>query len=123
MFTLAFVALHVLVLAGDHWAGVGWRGALLPLGSTYRPLPVTLGLLGLWSGAAAGTTAALAGRLGGRMWFPVHRVAVAAFVLVWAHGVLTGSDVLALRLLYAGTGAGVTVLAVSRYLPGPGRRA
>jgi DMSO/TMAO reductase YedYZ heme-binding membrane subunit len=117
VFTLVFVALHVVVLAGDSWAGVGWRGAVVPLASSYRPLPVTLGLLGLWSGAAAGATAALAGRLGGRIWFPLHRVAVAAFVLVWGHGVLTGSDVLALRLLYAGTGAGVLVLAVSRYLP------
>jgi DMSO/TMAO reductase YedYZ heme-binding membrane subunit len=117
VFTLVFVALHVVVLAGDSWAGVGWRGAVVPLASSYRPLPVTLGLLGLWSGAAAGATAALAGRLGGRIWFPLHRVAAAAFVLVWGHGVLTGSDVLALRLLYAGTGAGVLVLAVSRYLP------
>ena len=117
VFTLVFVVLHVLVLASDRWAGVGWRGAVLPLASSYRPLPVTLGLLGLWSGAAAGATAALAGRLGGRMWFPVHRVAAAAFVLVWAHGVFTGSDVLGLRLLYAGTGTGVLVLAVSRYLP------
>jgi hypothetical protein len=123
VFTLVFVALHVLVLAGDRWAGVGWRGALVPLASSYRPLPVTLGLLGLWSGAAAGATAALAGRLGGRMWFPVHRVAATAFVLVWGHGVLTGSDVLGLRLLYAVTGAGVTVLAVSRYLPQRGRTA
>jgi hypothetical protein len=123
IFTLVFAVLHVLVLASDRWAGVGWRGAIVPLASSYRPLPVTLGLLGLWSGAVAGGTAALAGRLGGPMWFPVHRVAVAAFVLVWAHGVLTGSDVLGLRLLYAGTGAGVSALAVSRYLPQPGRTA
>jgi hypothetical protein len=121
-FTLVFVVLHVVVLATDRWAGVGWRGAVVPLGSSYRPLPVTLGLLGLWSGAAAGGTAALAGRLGGRMWFPLHRVAATAFVLVWAHGVLTGSDALGLRLLYAATGAGVAVLAVSRYLPARGRR-
>jgi predicted ferric reductase len=123
MFTLVFVVLHILVLATDRWAGVGWRGILVPLASSYRPLPVTLGLLGLWSGAAAGVTAALAGRLGGRTWFLVHRVAAVAFVLVWAHGVLTGSDALGLRLLYAGTGAGVAVLAVSRYLPQRGRTA
>jgi hypothetical protein len=117
VFTLVFVVLHVVVLANDRWAGVGWRGVLVPLGSSYRPLPVTLGLLGVWSGAAAGGTAALAGRIGGRVWFPLHRVAAAAFVLVWTHGVLSGSDALGLRLLYAATGAGVTVLAVSRYLP------
>jgi hypothetical protein len=115
-FTLAFTVLHVVVLATDRYAGVGWRGALLPLGAAYRPVPVTLGVIGLCAGALAGLTAALAGRIAARVWWPVHKVAAGALVLVWLHGVLAGSDTAALRLFYLGTGLGVAVLGVTRYL-------
>ena len=43
VFTLVFTVLHIVVLATDKYAGVGWWGAFVPMGSTYRPLPVTLG--------------------------------------------------------------------------------
>ncbi|MGN8244168.1 hypothetical protein ACTHAM_001067 [Cellulomonas soli] len=114
-FTLAFTTLHVVVLALDPWAHVGWAGALLPMASGYRPVAVTLGLLGLWSGLLTGVTARLAGRFAARIWWPVHKVAAGSFVLVWAHSVLAGSDVSALRVLYASTGLGVLALAVTRY--------
>jgi hypothetical protein len=114
-FTGVFTLLHVVVLATDPWAGVGWWGALVPFGSSYRPLPVTLGVLALYAGLAAGLTASLAGRLPLRVWWPVHKVASVAFVLVWWHGVLAGSDTPALLATYAGTGLAVVALGVSRY--------
>lgn len=113
-FTLAFTVLHVVVLATDPWAQVGWRGVLLPMASEYRPVPVTLGVLAVWAGLITGVTARWAGRVG-RVWLPVHRVALAVFALVWAHGVLAGTDTSALRGLYLATGAAVAGLAVSRY--------
>jgi predicted ferric reductase len=123
-FTLVFTVLHVVVLATDPWAGVGWWGALVPMGSTYRPLPVTLGVLALYAGLAAGLSAALAGRLPVRVWWPLHKIASAAFVLVWWHGVLAGADTPALLATYAVTGIAVVGLAVSRYATeGPRDRA
>lgn len=113
-FTLAFTVLHVVVLATDPWAQVGWRGVLLPMASEYRPVPVTLGVLALWAGLITGVTARWAGRIG-RAWLPVHRVALTVFALVWAHGVLAGTDTPALRGFYVATGAAVLGLAVSRY--------
>ncbi|HVN11522.1 MAG TPA: hypothetical protein VMT69_05480 [Kineosporiaceae bacterium] len=113
-FTLAFTVLHVVVLATDRYAGVGVAGSLVPMASSYRPLPVTLGVLGAWSGLVSGLTAALAGRLAGRFWWPVHRVAAAALALVWFHAVLAGSDAGPLRNLYVGTGAAVMLLAIWR---------
>lgn len=119
MFTLGFTALHVVVLATDRYAGVGWVGAALPFGAAYRPAAVTLGVLGLWVGLLAGSTAALAGHLPRRWWWPVHKAAASALVLVWAHGVLAGSDSPALLWLYVGSGSLVLGAAVWRYL---GRR-
>lgn len=114
-FTLAFTVLHVVVLATDPWAQVGWRGALLPLASTYRPAPVTLGVLALWAGLLTGITARLAGSVAARIWWPVHKVAAGILVLVWSHSVLAGSDTPTLRWFYVSTGVAVIGLAITRY--------
>ncbi|WP_155859401.1 hypothetical protein [Cellulomonas sp. KRMCY2] len=114
-FTLAFTVLHVVVLATDPWAQVGWRGALLPLASTYRPVPVTLGVLALWAGLLTGITARLAGSIAARIWWPVHKVAAGILVLVWSHSVLAGSDTPTLRWFYVSTGVAVIGLAITRY--------
>ena len=103
-FTLVFTTLHVVVLAIDPWAKVGWIGAVLPMASEYRPVPVTLGVLALWAGLVTGLTAALAGRLAARVWWPIHKVAAVILVLVWVHSVLAGSDVAALQGFYLATG-------------------
>jgi hypothetical protein len=115
VFTLAFLVLHVVVLATDSYAGVGLRGALLPMGASFRPLPVTMGLIGAYAGLLAGLTAALAGRMTLRIWWPIHKVAAVSLVLVWAHGVLAGSDTHLLLGLYLVSGALVVLLALSRY--------
>src|SRR5688572_13919999 len=113
--TLVFTVLHVVALAVDEHAGVGWAGALLPMASSYRPVPVTLGVIGLYAGLVAGLTASMAGRLAARIWWPVHKAAAISLVLVWAHSVLAGSDTPALLVLYVGSGGLVLVLAISRY--------
>ena len=128
IFTLALTVLHVVVLATDSYAGVGWRGTFVPMGSSYRPAPVTLGVIGLYAGLLAGLTAGLAGhRVVSRVWWPVHKVAAGALVLVWGHGVLAGVDTPLLLWLYLLTGAAVLALACWRYVArtpaGPGRRA
>ncbi|MCU1659442.1 MAG: hypothetical protein JWO57_4098 [Pseudonocardiales bacterium] len=115
VFTLVFIGLHIVVLATDRFAGVGWWGAFVPMGASYRPVAVTLGIVGLWSGLLAGVTAALAGHLPARAWWPIHKVAAVALVLVWVHGVLGGGDTAALRWLYLLTGGLVVVAALSRY--------
>ena len=114
-FTFAFVILHVVVLATDSYAGVGWRGSLLPFGASYRPAAVTLGVIGTYAGLIAGLTAAMAGRIGARIWWPIHKVSSVALILVWLHGVLAGSDSTALLSLYLATGLLTVVLLLTRY--------
>jgi hypothetical protein len=115
LFTLVFVVLHVVVLALDPWAKVGWIGALLPFASEYRPVAVTLGVLALWAGIITGVSARFAGHFMGRHWWPIHKVAAALLVVVWAHSVFAGSDVTALTAFYIATGLFVVALAVTRY--------
>lgn len=115
LLTFAFIGLHVASLATDAYAGVGWWGAAVPFGAQYRPLPVALGVLGMWFGLLAGGTGALAGRLPHRAWWPLHKIAGITFVLVWLHGVLAGSDTRPMLALYAGTGLLVIGSAIGRY--------
>jgi Ferric reductase like transmembrane component len=115
MFTLAFVVLHVVVLATDKYAKVGWWGSVLPMASQYRPVAVTLGVIGAYAGLVAGLTAAFAGRWARRVWWPVHKVAGVSLVLVGLHGILAGADTPLLRWMYLGTAGLVVVLAITRY--------
>lgn len=115
VFTLTFLALHVAALISDPWAHVGWAGALLPMASRYRPIPVSLGVVAAWSGLVTGLTAALAGRWLGAAWWQVHRVALLAFLLAWAHGLWSGSDSAALIGVYVACGTVVLALALARY--------
>ena len=122
VFTLCFVLAHVVALSLDPYAQVGIIGALVPGASTYRPLPVALGTLALYAGLLTGITAALGPRIGRRIWLPIHRGAAIVLALGWIHGVLAGSDTPQLRLLYAGIGLSLLVLAATRYMATtPGR--
>ncbi len=115
VFTLLFIALHVVVLALDPWAKVGWMGVLLPWASEYRPLPVALGVLAMWVFLLVIVSAGLAGRVTGRAWRVLHRCAGVAWLLAWAHGVFAGSDTPGLLALYVGSGIAVLVTAAWRY--------
>ncbi len=115
VFAVALLVLHVAVLATDHYAKVGWAGALLPMASTYRPLPITFGVIGAYAGLLAGLTAVLAGRWARRVWWPIHKVSSVTLVLVWVHSLFAGSDATGLRLLYASTAGLILLLAAWRY--------
>ena len=123
VFTLALMLLHIVVLATDSYAQVGWKGAILPMASVYRPVPITLGVIGAYAGLIAGLTAVLAGRWARRIWWPVHKVSIVSLVLVWCHAMFGGTDAAGLRVMYLGTAAGILVLAATRYLASPSGQA
>jgi predicted ferric reductase len=114
--TAVLVTGHVVALALDTHVALGWRGSLIPGQSGYRPLAVGLGTAGLYLGLLAAAAIALAGRLRRVGWLPLHRLASVAFLLVWMHGMLAGSDTSALRPLYIGTGAALAALWASARL-------
>jgi hypothetical protein len=116
MFTLTFLVSHIVVLATDSYADVGFVGAVVPFAAAYRPVAVTLGVLAMWSGLVSGLTAGLAGtRPLVNVWWPAHKVALAAFVLTWLHALFAGSDTGQLRGFYGLSGFAVLALAFWRY--------
>jgi len=109
------VAGHVIVLALDQYAGVGWTGVIVPGKATYRPFAVGLGTVSLYLGAAIVITGALAGQFIGRHWLAVHRLALLGVALAWLHSVLAGSDTGALRPMYVITGGVLLAIVATRF--------
>ena len=114
--TVTLVAGHLVTLASDKYAGVGWVGAFVPFRAHYRPTAVALGVIAMIFMVVLFATARSAGRRGARHWLAYHRLAAVNFVLVWLHGVMAGTDTVALRLLYVVSGGLVAALASTRYL-------
>ena len=90
----------------------------VPWGAQFRPTGVAVGTLAFYLLLVVVGTAALAGSIGRAVWFPVHAASVVVFCLCLVHGVLTGSDRIALRWLYVTSGGVVLLLQFTRWLAG-----
>jgi sulfoxide reductase heme-binding subunit YedZ len=112
VFVLAFLAMHVVSLVVDPFAGVGIGGALVPGLSEYRSVPVALGVIGMYAFVVTVVTARYTKLLPRGLWLQLHRLSAVVLVLAWVHGVLAGTDTEALRPLYW-TIAGAVVGAVA----------
>jgi len=115
VFTLAFIAVHVVSLVMDPYAGVGIGGALFPGLSEYRSVPVALGVLSLYALLITAMTARYTKFLPPGLWLRLHRLSIVVLILGWTHGVLAGTDSDVLRPLYWGMALMVIVAAVYRY--------
>jgi hypothetical protein len=104
VFIGAFLVLHVVLLAIDPYADVGWLGALVPGLSGYRPPAVAIGTVALYAMLVTAVTAKWARLLPAGWWLVIHRFAAVTFLLAWVHGVLAGTDGGALLPLYLATG-------------------
>lgn len=104
VFTWAFLALHVGLLAVDRFADVGVLGALVPGMSGYRPAAVGIGTVALYALLLTAVTARWTRLLPAGAWLSLHRLAAVAFFAAWIHSVLAGTDSGALEPLYLGTG-------------------
>lgn len=94
---LTVLVLHVGSVLADSYAHVGWRGALIPFTSGYRPTPVALGSLAAYTflgvavlGLARGRLAASARAV--RVWRGLHGLGYLGWGLAVLHGFTSGTD-------------------------------
>jgi hypothetical protein len=71
IFVMAFLALHVVTLVADPYAGVGIGGAIVPGLSSYRSAPVALGTIALYALLFTGLTARYTRLLPKGLWLKV----------------------------------------------------
>ena len=112
---LVLLFLHISSIASDKFAHVGLIGALIPFKSSYRTVPVALGTIATYIVLIVGFTAWL--KFKGRFfnWKSIHRVAVIGYALILVHGILAGSDTVAVEYLYLISAVTITGLLASRY--------
>ena len=122
VFVLAFVAVHVVSLVIDPYAGVGIDGVFIPGLSSYRSVPVALGTLGLYALMVSGLTARYTRLLPSGWWLKLHRFSIVAWGLGWVHGILAGTDTELFRLAYVASGLMVLAAASYRYWVGKQRK-
>ena len=115
LFVLGFLGAHIVSILLDPFAGVGLAGAFIPGLSSYRSAPVAIGTLALYALLLTGVTARYTKLLPAGAWLTIHRVGIVVFVLSWMHGLLAGTDSVALVSLYAALGCAVGGAAAYRY--------
>jgi methionine sulfoxide reductase heme-binding subunit len=121
VFTGAFLALHIVLLAVDPYAGVEWIGAFVPGFSQYRPVPVAIGSVALYALIVTAATAKWTRLLPAGWWLKLHRFTAVIFLMAWVHGVLAGTDAFALLPMYLLTGGLVMAGIVHRWWTMPSR--
>jgi predicted ferric reductase len=115
IFVLAFIAVHIVSLVIDPYAGVGIAGSLIPGLSEYRSWPVALGTISLYALLIMGLTARYTRLLPNGAWLKLHRFSVVVLGVAWAHGVLAGTDTDAFAPIYWGIALAVAASAAYRY--------
>jgi len=119
---LAVLAVHLVTILADSYAGVGWVGALVPFASGYRATWVALGTLSVYTfllvaaiGYARARIAASEG--GARVWRGLHGLAYMGWVMAMLHGLNTGTDsgLGWVQAVYAGCGVAVVASVAARF--------
>ena len=115
VFVMAFLVAHIVSLLADPKSGVDALGAFVPGLSQYRSAPVALGTLALYAFLVTAVTARWTKLLPAGMWLQLHRLAAVIFIFSWLHGILAGTDSLALQGLYIVLAAAVVAAGAYRY--------
>ena len=89
--------LHVSTILADPYAHVGWRGALIPFTSGYRPTWIALGSLAAYTFLFVAVLGLARGRMaaspsGARMWRGLHGLAYLGWAMAITHGFTSGTD-------------------------------
>lgn len=87
---VAFVLAHGIALTLDRYIAFDPRDLVVPLTGDYRPVPVALGVIGLWLTAAILVSTWVSARISRTAWRSVHLLAYLASVLALLHGLLAG---------------------------------
>ena len=95
LLSVIFLSIHVLAAVFDPFTKLGFAAALVPLASSYRPVPVALGVVSLYLFAALVATSLLRRHIGQRTWRAIHWAAYAMWPTALLHSITSGSDAFA----------------------------
>jgi predicted ferric reductase len=124
---IVFVVVHVLAIVADNYTSFGLVDVLVPLASAWKPIPVALGIVGMYILLTVEVTSLLQRHLPRTVWRQIHLASYGLFGFATLHALTAGTDVGAVVVggLAVGLGAVVSLFAVLSWVwraePRPGR--
>jgi methionine sulfoxide reductase heme-binding subunit len=91
--TIAGTVLHIVGLVADNYVHFGWREVLLPGGSSWRTMPIALGVVAMYLMIVVQATSLLMKKIPKRLWRSIHLMSYATVWLAIVHAALAGTDV------------------------------
>jgi sulfoxide reductase heme-binding subunit YedZ len=125
LLVLGFATVHGLALLLDTYIGFSPSQLLVPFTSSYRPVAVGAGMIGLYLTGIVYVSVWAKRFIGYKAWRALHYASFIAFVLGSLHGIFSGTDTgtVWMTALYAGSIAAVLALLARRILSaGRGKR-
>jgi predicted ferric reductase len=89
---LIFAGLHIVTLILDSYVQFSIIDVLVPFSSSWKPLPVALGILSFYSLAAVQLTSLMMKKLSKTTWRRIHMLSYVLFATVVVHALTAGSD-------------------------------
>jgi len=128
LLVIVILIVHIATSVLDSFAPIAWIDAVIPFGSSYRPLWLGLGALSFDLLVAIVVTSLVRRRLGYQRWRAVHWLAYASWPVAVLHGLGTGTDtkiwwMLGLTVACVAAVLAAVLIRVTRAAPGrPGLR-
>jgi predicted ferric reductase len=89
---VVFTGVHIASIVADSYVHFGLTDVLVPLASSWKPVPVALGIVGLYLLLAVELSSLVRDRLPRTVWHTTHLLSIPLFVLTTLHLLLAGSD-------------------------------
>ena len=105
LLSLGFIALHIGALLFDRYLPYSLAEVLIPFLSTYRPLWVTLGIIGMYLCVLVTVTYYIRSKIGMKAFRAIHGFSLVAYLGITLHGLFAGTDssLVSVLGLYLGT--------------------
>lgn len=105
-----FTAVHVVAIVSDSFVSFRIVDVLVPFASSWRPIPIALGIVGMYLLLAVHLTSLARAHLKPRTWRTIHLMSYGLFAATTLHGLSAGTDTS--TLLSSGLAFVVGVIAV-----------
>lgn len=117
---LPLVFAHIIALLFDKTARIGLVNVVVPFVTDYGAVPIGLGTVAFDIVMVVTVTSWLRSRMNNTVWMWIHRTSYIAFVAIFFHAALSGTDFDAplVSALAWSTAAGLAILGISRVMWG-----
>jgi len=89
---IAFLAVHITGVVLDPYAHISLVQAIIPFSASWRPLPLSLGIVAFELMIALWLSSRFRARIGYHAWRRLHYLTFAVFVAALLHGMYSGTD-------------------------------